>query len=113
MLGQSGDFFTNLAKSVEQVKEILASVSDVVGTDERASVQKALRRFDAITAHIEKIVKVADERLPVTWDKVDVLADDAKTNFSKIGDSISGSQPELTKTLVFANDTATYLGERY
>ena len=112
MVGQSGDFFTNLAKSVEQVKEILASVSDVVGKDERESVQKALRRFDTITNHLEKIVKLADDRLPVTWDKVDGLAESAKQNFTRIGDTINGIQPQITKTLTTADDAVKDLQER-
>lgn len=112
MLGQSGDFFTNLAKSVEEVKGILSSVSDVVGKDERESVQKALRRFDTITTHIEKIVKVADERLPATWDKVDGLADSAKQNFSKIGQSIDGIQPQIVKTLSTADDAVKDLQDK-
>ena len=35
LLGTSGDFFSNLAKSMSEVKEILSSVTDVVGTEER------------------------------------------------------------------------------
>lgn len=104
MLGRSGDFFTNLAKSVEQVKEILGSVSDVVGPQERESVRKALRRFDTITERIEKIVTLADSRLPVTWNKVDDLADNAKQNFNRIGDTVTGIQPQITKTLTTADE---------
>ncbi|MCY3023679.1 MAG: MlaD family protein [Planctomycetota bacterium] len=104
MLGRSGDFFSNLAKSVEQVKEILASVSDLVGPDERDSVRKALRRFDSITDRIEKIVTLADTRLPTTWNKVDDLADNAKSNITRIGDTVTGIQPQITRTLATADE---------
>jgi len=103
MLGRSGDFFSNLAKSVEQVKEILASVGDLVGPEERASVRKALRRFDTITDHVEKIVALADQRLPKTWDKADTLADSARENFTRIGDTVVTIQPQVTKTLATAD----------
>ena len=112
VLGHSGDFFSNLAKSVEQVKELLASVSDVVGHDERESVRRALRRFDTITDHIEKIVKLADSRLPATWDRLDGLADSAKNNFNHIGDAVSTVQPQITKTLTSADDAVKDLQDR-
>jgi ABC-type transporter Mla subunit MlaD len=112
LLGHSGDFFTNLAKSVEQVKEILGSVSDVVGQEERDSVRKALRRFDTITERIERIVKLADDRMPVTWNKVDDLTDSAKGNLNKIGDTVTGLKPQIDKTLATANDAVKDLEER-
>ena len=112
MLGHSGDFFTNLAKSVEQVKEILGSVSDLVGPEERQSVRQALRRFDTITDRIEKIVTLADSRLPVTWDKVDGLADTAKQNFNRIGDTVTAVQPQITKTLTTADEAVKDLQSR-
>lgn len=112
MLGHSGDFFTNLAKSVEQVKEILGSVSDVVGQEERESVRRALRRFDTITDRIERIVTLADQRLPLTWDKVDGLADTAKKNFDKIGETVASVQPQVTKTLTTADDAVKDLQDR-
>ncbi|HYF50450.1 MAG TPA: MlaD family protein [Planctomycetota bacterium] len=112
MLGRSGDFFTNLAKSVEQVKEILGSVSDVVGQEERESVRRALRRFDTITDRIERIVTLADQRLPQTWDKVDGLADSAKKNFDRIGDTVAGVQPQVTKTLNTADEAVKDLQDK-
>jgi ABC-type transporter Mla subunit MlaD len=112
MLGRSGDFFSNLAKSVDQVKQILESVSDVVGQKERESVRNALRRFDAITNRIEKIVTVADERLPATWDRVDGLADSARKNFDRIGDTVKEIQPQVTKTLTTADEAVKDLQGR-
>ena len=99
VLGRSGDFYTNLARSVEQVKEILSSVSDVVGKEEQESLRKALRRFDTITARLEKIVVLADDRLPKTWDRVDKLADGAQSNFNRIGNAVEGVKPHVDKTL--------------
>ncbi|MCW8130173.1 MAG: MCE family protein [Planctomycetota bacterium] len=112
ILGISGDFFTNLGKSIEQVKEILASVSDVVGTQERESVRKALRRFDTITERIENVVNVADKRLPATWDKIDVLADSAKKDLDAIGETIGGLQPQISKTLTTADEAVKDLQKR-
>jgi phospholipid/cholesterol/gamma-HCH transport system substrate-binding protein len=99
LLGVSGDFFSNLAKSVEQVKEILTNVSDVVGAQERESVRKALRRFDVITQRIENIVQFADKRLSGTWDKVDGLADAAQKDLGSITETILSLKPPLVKTL--------------
>jgi ABC-type transporter Mla subunit MlaD len=99
VLGLSGDFFTNLGKSIEQVKEILTNVSDVVGAQERESVRKALRRFDSITAKIENIVQLADKRLPATWDKVDGLADSAQKDLGQVTESITSLRPQIVRTL--------------
>ncbi|MBE7467079.1 MAG: MCE family protein [Planctomycetes bacterium] len=112
LLGISGDFFTNLGRSVEQVKEILASVSDVVGPDERESVRKALRRFDTITEKIETIADVSHKRLPVTWDKIDLLADSAKKDLDAIGDTVTGLQPQISKTLTSADEAVKDLQKR-
>lgn len=112
ILGVSGDFFSNLGRSVEQVKEILASVSDVVGTQERDSVRKALRRFDSITQKIENIVELANKRLPATWDKVDLLADSAKKDLDAIGETVTGLQPKISKTLTSADEAILDLQKR-
>jgi ABC-type transporter Mla subunit MlaD len=112
MLGRSGDFFSNLAKSVEQVKEILGSVSDVVGQRERESVRNALKRFDTITDRIERIVTLADQRLPKTWDKIDGLADSAQKNFDKIGETVASVQPQVTKTLNTADEAVKDLQDK-
>lgn len=99
ILGISGDFFTNLGKSIEQVKEILTNVSDVVGAQERESVRKALRRFDAITQKIENIVQLADQRLPATWDKVDGLAESAQKDLAQVTETITSLRPQIVRTL--------------
>lgn len=112
ILGRSGDFFTNLGKSVEQVKDILASVSDVVGTEERESVRKALRRFDSITRKIEGIVDLANDRLPETWNKIDALADSAKTDLDAIGKAVNTLQPQVSKTLTAADEAIKDLQKR-
>ena len=112
LLGNSGDFFTNLVKTLEQVKELLGSVSDVVGRDERESVRRALRRIDTITERLDKIVTLADERLPDTWTRVDELADSAKLNLDRIGDTVTSVQPQVTRTLTTADEAIKDLRER-
>jgi ABC-type transporter Mla subunit MlaD len=112
LLGISGDFFSNLGKSVEQVKEILTNVSDVVGAQERDSVRKALRRFDSITQRIENIVQVADRRLSATWDKVDTLADSAQRDLRTVTDTVTGLKPTLVKTLETAQEAVKDLQAR-
>jgi ABC-type transporter Mla subunit MlaD len=95
----SGDFFSNLARSVEQVKQILTNVGDVVGTEERQSVRLALRRFDAITQKIQKIVEFADDRLPKTWDRVDELAQVARKDLDAVTETVTSLKPPLVQTL--------------
>jgi len=112
LLGVSGDFFTSLQKSIEQVKEILHNVSEVVGQDERKSIQSALKRFDSITKKIESVVDLAAKRLPATWDKVDVLADSAREDLDGIGKTITGLQPQIMKTLTSADEAIKELQKR-
>ncbi len=111
-LGVSGDFFTNLGKSVEQVKEILSSVSDVVGAEERQSVRAALNRFDSITEKVESIVELANKRLPATWDRVDDLAVSAKKDLEAIGDTVKELKPRISNTLQSAEDAVKDLQKR-
>jgi ABC-type transporter Mla subunit MlaD len=99
ILGISGSFFDNLSRSVEQVKDILENVNEVVGAQERESVRKALRRFDGITQKIEHIVEFADKRLPATWDKVDGLADAAQKDLTSVTETVTSLKPQLTRTL--------------
>jgi ABC-type transporter Mla subunit MlaD len=105
LLGYSGDFYSNVAKSVEQIKELLGSVSDVVGPGERDAVRKALRRLDTITERLEKISVFAGDRLPKTWDKLDEVADTAKGAIKRIDDTVATVQPQVSRALTTA-DTA-------
>ena len=62
MLGTSGDFFNNLAKSMGDVKEILGGVTDVVGVEERKSFARAQARFGNIQGTLERVSGLAVQR---------------------------------------------------
>jgi ABC-type transporter Mla subunit MlaD len=112
LLGVSGDFFSNLARSVEQVKDILATVSEVIGPEERRCIQRALRRFDPITRNIEGLTVTVNDRLPKTWDKLDALADQTHKDLEQLGKTIRELDPLLRKTLADADGAILDLQKR-
>lgn len=112
ILGVSGDFFSNLARSVEQVKEILGSVSEVIGPRERQSIRRALRRFDPITKNIEEVTVLINKRLPKTWDKLDGLADQAHGDLETVGRTVRDLTPSLRQTLADADAAVLDLRKR-
>jgi hypothetical protein len=98
VLGVSGDFFSNLAKSMGDVKEILSNVTEVVGTQERRSFERATARFTRISDRADKIGDFADKRAEVTSNKMDTLSTDINKTMTKASDSLEKIEPQARKT---------------
>jgi ABC-type transporter Mla subunit MlaD len=72
LLGVSGDMYTDLGKSIAQVKDILASMAEMVGGDAgRMSIQGQLGNFDQFTDRLDAVSKSMMEDLPEAWDSTD------------------------------------------
>ena len=98
MIGMSGDFFSNLAKSMGDVKEILSNVTEVVGTDERRSFERATARFSQIDARLDKMAQFSEKRAEVTARRIDVLGDDITKTLNKASDEMEKIDPQARKT---------------
>ncbi len=73
LLGTSGDFFSNLAKSMGNAKDILASASTMIGANEQHSFTTATHRAGTITQHVQAISRLFEERAPETLKRVDTF----------------------------------------
>jgi len=98
IIGMSGDFFSNLAKSMGDVKDILSGVTDVVGAEERRSFERASRRLTTITARMDKIREVSGDRAEATGKKMDALSGHISTTLNDMGDSLEKVQPQARTT---------------
>ena len=97
MLGTSGDFFSNLAKSMGDVKVILSNVTDVVGIEERKSFTSAQARFTTIQDTLEKVSNLGKQRAETTLKNFDHLQDDSNKEFAEIQKVLDDLQPKMTK----------------
>ena len=91
-LGTAGDFFTNLAKSMGDVKGILESVSTVAGPQEQQSFQTAGNRFGAIVTHFQALSELAAQRTPRTrtaFERLSQAAGEAKTRMDQAGEALA------------------------
>jgi len=98
LLGNTGDFFSNLARSMGDVKEILGSVTDVVGTQERRSFERGSGRISGITSNLEKMAATANRRSELTAKRMDLLGDEVKQSMGRLDTVLTDVQPQAKKT---------------
>ncbi|HEY3322245.1 MAG TPA: MlaD family protein [Planctomycetota bacterium] len=102
ILGTSGDFFSNLAKSMGEVKEILGSVTDVVGMDERRSFERAFARLAPIVTHSEQIAATSGARTAATTHNMDALGDHIERTLNNASDGLDSLRPQSRQTFDLA-----------
>jgi hypothetical protein len=99
-LGVSGDMYTDLGKSISQVKDILGSMSEMVGGDDNGlQIQGQLANFDAFTLRMEDMSKSREEKLPSIWDGIDQSINDGGKKLDEIEAKVAGMKPGLDQTL--------------
>ena len=98
VLGTSGDFFSNLSKSMGDVKEILGGVTDVVGVDERRSFARAQARFGNIQGTLERVISLAAQRSELTMRQIDHMQNDTRDSLSKMQKGLEDLQPDASKS---------------
>ena len=99
IIGDSGDFESNLLKTMGEMKKILSDVKEVVGNDERSSFSRAQRRYAPINDKAAGMVKVAPDRAKHTVERFSVLAKTAKDRLNKTA--------KVLESLLPAAETAT------
>jgi ABC-type transporter Mla subunit MlaD len=120
ILGVTGDFFARLSRSMEEVKEVLSSVSDVVGGPERAAFKRGAGRLDGILDRMSSMSDKANDRLPKTskrlteagkmgrqaMDSAKELVNDGRERGSRIGDLAATARKDLGERLKGLEDEA-------
>jgi ABC-type transporter Mla subunit MlaD len=121
MLGVSGDFFARLSRSMNEVKEVLASVSDVVGGPERAAFKRATGRLDGILDLMNSMSDKANDRLPKTsqryaetgkassraYEAAREVTQEAKERGTRVGDLAAAARKDLDGRLKALQDEAS------
>jgi ABC-type transporter Mla subunit MlaD len=103
-LGSSGDMYGSLAKSMSQMRDILASVTEIIGGGEEASMGKRASNFDQFTARLETLAGNIEEKLPRTWDTIEARLAQGQERSAAYARRVAEVKPDWTKTLDDAQD---------
>ncbi len=99
-LGVGGDMYSDLGSSISQVKDILASMAEMVGGDaSRQNIQGQIGNFERFTGRMDAIAESMGEKLPKIWDSVDERVERGKATLQGVEDKITGMKPRLEETL--------------
>lgn len=97
LVGHSGDFFANLARSMEQVKDVLGTVTDVVGAEERVSFKRAAGRLTPILDGIGRIGQVAGKRADATSRRFDHFDESSMKGMDAFNKLFGSLQPDSAR----------------
>jgi hypothetical protein len=104
ILGINGDMYTDLGKSMTQVKDILASMAEMVGGDAaRMSIQGQFGNFDQFTDRLDNISKSLTDDLPSAWDATDKRIGDMKDSIQEAAQKAADLKPKVHEDLESAN----------
>jgi ABC-type transporter Mla subunit MlaD len=96
LLGVGGDMYTDLGKSISQVKDILASMAEMVGgEEERRAIRGQLQNFEDYTTRIDKVAGAFEEKLPKTWDGMDGRMDEMGKTLEDVEGKLKEIQPKV------------------
>ncbi|HYF50448.1 MAG TPA: MlaD family protein [Planctomycetota bacterium] len=113
LLGTGGDMYTDLGKSIEQVKDILGSMAEMVGGDSnKKSIQEQLASFENFTGKMESASDSMLAKLPGMWDDVDKRFVSAGEMMADVEKKVDKLKPELLENLNSAEKSIAELKER-
>lgn len=103
-LGISGDMYTDLGKSISQVKDILASMAEIVGGEgTRDSIRGQLDNFDGFTGRIENVSGSVQTRMPAMWNDIDERLARAKSSLSEVETKLEKMKPKIDEAMASAH----------
>lgn len=112
LVGVSGDFFVRLARSVEQVREVLSNVTDVVGAQERASFKRASVRLGGILDKMDSLSDLTTTRIKGTTTLFDKASDQGDKDVKAIKAVLADSGKDLDRVKGVFSDARKDLGAR-
>ena len=113
LLGAAGDFFSNLARSMSEVKDILSNVTDVVGTEERKDFARSRGRLNGISANLDKLARLANNRAGETGKKFDGLTGEISRVIGQASSSLDSTPAQTEHTAENVKAGLKALGERF
>ena len=93
VLGNAGDFFSNILKSMGEMKEIIGGIREVFGDEERANIDKFKQRFQPLNDNVTAVVNTIFERKPVTFERFGQLVQNAQERLGQTGNVLQSLQP--------------------
>jgi hypothetical protein len=101
-LGISGDMYGNLAKSMEQMRDILSSISEMIGGGESSTMAERVGNFDQFTDRLDSLARTFEEKLPKSWDSIEERLGRAKERSAAMARRVSERGSEWSKALTDA-----------
>jgi len=98
ILGQSGEFFSNLGRSLGEVREILAKVTDAVGTEDRRNFERAQARFEPIQNRARTLGETARDRGIKSAQKFENVSSALDTVANRTTRAMEAIKPELERS---------------
>ncbi|MCW8131281.1 MAG: hypothetical protein KIS92_13110 [Planctomycetota bacterium] len=99
LIGASGDMYSDLAKSLSQVKDIVGSMSEMVGGGDASPMAQKIANFETFTGRIDDLSQGLDKSLPSIWDNLDRRLNDGGERIKSIEKAIVTMRPDLVKAL--------------
>jgi hypothetical protein len=93
LVGVSGDIFTQLGRSVDEVESLLNSFRNVVGAQEKLSIHTAATRIDHILELSQKNAKIVKERAGPTGEKFKQTKEMTFATVETVGAAYGDLQP--------------------
>ena len=111
-IGVGGDMYSDLGKSLGQVKDILASMAEMVGGDAaKHGIQMQLTNFDGFTSHLEDVAGSMLEKMPKTWDDANARIDSSKAALLDLEAKVRELRPKIDDSLARAEKAVAGLRE--
>ncbi|MGD0093432.1 MAG: hypothetical protein ABSE73_26260 [Planctomycetota bacterium] len=99
-LGVGGDMYTDLGKSLAQVKDILGSMAELVNSgEERRAIRNQLQMFDDYTGRIESAAGSIHSKLEQAWDDADTRLGDGVKTLADVETKLKDLRPKLDAAL--------------
>ncbi len=96
LIGTAGNSYSDLAQALVQVKDVLASMSDVISAEpSQRSLRGHLTSFSEFTQRLDESMQSMHEDLSTTWDNVDRRFDRGSTVLRDIELKLTRMQPRI------------------
>lgn len=113
LVGQSKDFFSSLSRSMDQVKEVLSTVTDIVGVEERQSFVRSANRMDGVMETMRGLGKNVSKRMAGTSKKFGVVEKAGTATMDSFGSFFENIQPDTNRLHGSIKDIRSVLGKRF
>src|SRR6185436_11362604 len=96
LLGAAGDMYGTLSKSLMQMKNVLASIGDLLAGDEDdVPLSKRLANFDLFTGRLDQMIGTLETKMPEQWDTAEQRIEEGRQRVEAIKTALTNVQPEL------------------